>query len=249
MELKKYFDTMKKRWWLIVLFVLVSCTTTFVFSTYYVQPVYEASTKLLVNQTEDTGELPLDVNTLNMNILLINTYKEIVRSPAVMDEVVAQYPALNLTTEDLIERVRVDSESQTQVMTLSVQDPSYDVAAQIVNAVSVVFQSKIETIMNLKNVEILFDARPKSDPAPVNMSPMISLILSFILSLCAGIGMTFLLEYLDESVHSEEDLEAQFQIPTLGMIRKLKRKDFIYGNGEATVKNKGGEPTYVTAKS
>ncbi len=51
MELKDYGRILKKRWPLITATVLLVCTLAAVYNFMYVQPVYVASTKLIVNKS------------------------------------------------------------------------------------------------------------------------------------------------------------------------------------------------------
>ncbi len=54
-----------------------------------------------------------------------------------------------------------------------------------------------------------------------------SLILGFILGLFGGVGMAFLIEYLDNTAKSEVDLERRYGITVLGAIQRLKSSEAI----------------------
>jgi capsular polysaccharide biosynthesis protein len=74
---------------------------------YFLTPIYEASSTLIVNKSnlDGEGKPALDINEINSNIMLINSYKVIVRSASVMDKVVQSYPDLKVSTEDLMKRI------------------------------------------------------------------------------------------------------------------------------------------------
>lgn len=245
MELKQYWLIIRKRLWLIALCVLLATAVTGVYSYLFIKPVYQASTKLIVNQTKDNNPLTsLDFNTVNMNLKLIDTYKEIIRTPAVMDKVVAQYPNLSITSDQLIGKVKVSSVNNTQVMTLAVQDLSYNRAVEIVNAISQVFKQEIPNIMKVDNVSILNEALPKENPAPVAPNPLLNVIISLIVSLMAAVGIVFLLDYLDDTLKTEQDIQDVLGLTTLTVIAKMKKEDKAPGN-TATIERKIGETTYV----
>lgn len=247
MELKQYWLIIRKRIWLIALCVLLATAVTGVYSYFFIKPVYQASTKLIVNQakTEGAGAVTgLDINAVNLNLKLIDTYKEIIRTPAVMDKVVAQYPDLNLTAEQLIGKVKVSSVNNTQVMTLAVQDFSYNKAVDIVNAISQVFKQEIPNIMKVDNVSILNEAQHKDNAAPVQPNPMLNIIISLVVSLMAAVGLIFLLDYLDDTIKTEQDIEEILGLSTLTVIAKVKPNEKARKNTETT-ERKIGETTYV----
>ncbi|KIL35444.1 lipopolysaccharide biosynthesis protein [Cohnella kolymensis] len=225
-ELKDYIRILRKRIWLITAFVVVVSMFTAMASYLWLTPVYQASTKLIVNKTnENVAVAQLDINTVNMNIRLIDTYKEIIKTPAIMDKVVKEHPELGLTSAQLTSQVSVSSVNNTQVMTVSVQDPSYRKATEIVNAISLVFVQEIPQIMKVDNVSLLAPADPNKAAAPIKPRPALNTAIAFIVSLMIAVGITFLLEYLDDTIRSEEDVQQHLGIPTIAMIPRLKDEE------------------------
>jgi capsular polysaccharide biosynthesis protein len=227
LELKDYLIILRKRLWLIIGFVTLSCLAAALISMYLLQPVYEASTKLIVNQSnENVGMQQLDLNAVNLNLRLIDTYKEIIKTPAVMNAVMVENPEFGLTANELIQKVRVSSVNNTQVMTLVVEDESYDRAAAIVNAVSVVFQREIPKIMNVDNVSILNEAPANDNPIPVKPNKTLNVAIAFVVSLMIILGIVLLLEYFDDTVKTEKDVESLLGLPTLTVVARTSDEDF-----------------------
>lgn len=210
--------------WVIVAIVLVACTATAVFSYYFMEPVYQASTKLIVNKKSELAE-QLDLNSVNLNLRLIDTYKEVIKTTAIMDKVAEKHPEFGLTSEQLIDKIRISSVNNTQVMTLSVQDYSYVQAANIVNAVAEVFVEEIPKLMSVDNVSILNEAKIMDNPKPIKPNPQLNIAISFVVALMFGIGLAFLLEYLDDTVKTEQDVRDVLDLPTIAIIPKVKKKD------------------------
>lgn len=249
MELIQILKILKKRMRLILLCVLVSSLTTALFSFYYVKPVFEASTKLIVNKSSDNpavqGQLTWD--NVNVNIKLIDTYKEIIKTPAIMNKVVEKYPDLNMTAEQVIRKVKVNAVNNTQVMTVEVRDQSYEKAANIANAVSTVFQEEIPNIMKVDNVAILNEAISKDSPAPVQPNPILNIAISFLVSLMAAVGISLLLEYLDDTVKTEEDVAEILGLPTLAAILQIKDADLSHQSAATSKSKLRGEAPYAAA--
>ncbi|WJH35576.1 Wzz/FepE/Etk N-terminal domain-containing protein [Paenibacillus aurantius] len=248
MGLKQYMNIIRKRLWLIALCVLACTAATALISFYYVKPVYEASTKLIVNKSNDSVAVQPQITYDNVNatIKLIDTYKEIIKTPAIMNKVVEQYPDLGLSAAQLIEQVKVSSVNNTQVMTLEVEDPSYEKAAAIANAVSTVFQAEIPNIMKVDNVAILNVADTAEAPAPIKPNKALNIAVSLILSLILSFGLVILLEYLDDTIKTEEDALRHLGLPALAVISKIKESD-LKEKSPASSKRKVGETTYATA--
>lgn len=227
LELKEYFAIIKKRLWMIATIVLVSCIVTGAVSYFYIQPVYSASTKLIVNGATPVKDLNyFSSDAIRSQILMINTYKEIIKSPAIMDKVAEKYPDLGLTSEQLIRKISVSSVSDTQVITISTEDHSQARAVSIVNAVAEVFKEITPTFMKIDNIMILSEAKTQEKPVPVKPKKEINLAISFVVALMAGIGLAFLLEYLDDTVKSEADVQELLQLPVLVTIHKMSKDEF-----------------------
>jgi len=246
LDLKDYIKIIRKRIWLILAFVLLCTLSTGIVSYFFMEPVYEASTKLIVNKSsEQQGLQQVDINSVNLNIRLIDTYKEVIKTPRIMDKVAKDYPQFNLNSDQLIKKVRVSSVNNTQVMTLIVQDNSYNKAADIVNAVSKVFQDQIPSIMKVDNVSLLNEATYLEKPTPVKPNPKLNIAISFVVSLMIAIGLAFLLEYLDDSIKTEDDIKQYLDLPTVAMIAKIKDEDLLGTKSTASSHKSGqvGEPT------
>lgn len=229
LDLKDYLKIIRKRFWLIAIIVIVSCVATGLVSYFMITPQYQASTKLIVNKPTTPSDInALNINDVNLNIKIIDTYKEVIKTTHIMEMVATENPQFQMTPEQLIGKVKVSSVNNTQVMTLAVQDPSYEKAANIVNAVSHTFQREIPNIMSVDNVSILTEAKLSPLPAPVSPNSKLNIALGFVVSLIAALGLVFLLEYLDDTVKSESDVEKLLGIPTLSMITKIKPEDLGY---------------------
>lgn len=226
MDIRTMVTTIWRRSWIIALIILVSCITTGLCTYYLLQPVYQASTKLIVNtSTVEEGVPQLTWADVNLNIQLIATYKELIKTAAIMEQVLLEHPSIELTVDQLIGMVNVDSVNETQVMTVMVEDTSYERAALIVNSVSEVFQAKVIDIMNVDNVTILNEAHSNLEALPIWPKPVQNIAISFILSMMLGVGIVFLIEHLDDSIKNEEDVEKYMGLPTLAVIGIISKKE------------------------
>ncbi|PEE78047.1 capsular biosynthesis protein [Priestia megaterium] len=219
-SIKELFQTLKKRIWLIVLITIIAAIISAVISFFVLTPVYESKTQILVNQAKSDQQL-YNATEVQTNIQLINTYNVIIKSPAILDKVKSELN-LDRTVEDLNSQITVSSAKDSQVVEIIVQDPSPHVAARIANKTAEVFQTQISKIMNIDNVSVLSKAEVKGAVAPIKPQPLLNIAIAIVVGLMVGIGLSFLLEYLDNTLKTEQDIENLLELPVMGVITTIK---------------------------
>lgn len=223
-SLKELLQTLRKRLLLILSITFVAVLTSAMISYFYLTPIYQSSTQLLVNQAKSDQPVynPSEIQT---NLQLINTYNVIIKSPAILD-LVKKDLDLDMSTEQLNSKITVGSEKESQVVAITVQDPDPYMAADIANTTAVVFQREISKIMNVDNVSILAKATVKENVAPIKPQPVLNMAIALVVGLMAGVGLAFLLEYLDNSIKNEQDVEKHLGVPLLGVISIIEDPNF-----------------------
>ncbi|KEO80160.1 YveK family protein [Paenibacillus sp. SEL1] len=240
MQLKEYIRLIRKRMWLIGSIVLLVCTVVGIKNVYFTPQIYEATAKLIINQTPRPDRAGVvDYSVVQTNIALTNSYKQIMISSAIMDQVVASFPDLKVTPSALAQKLRVNTAGDSQVMDVTIRDLSYTKAVKTVNAVAKVFKRQIPSIMKMDNVTILSEASLNDPAVPVNSNPAIQIFIAFVTSLLLGIGLAFLLEVLDDTFKNEEDIEKELGLPTLSLITKMKKEDKRSDSSTTTPKQVG----------
>ncbi|AZU64495.1 YveK family protein [Neobacillus mesonae] len=219
-SLKELFETLKKRLMLIVSITLVAAIISGIVSFFVLTPIYQASTLILVNQTKNDQSI-YSSGEVQTNLQLINTYNGIIKSPAILD-IVANELNLNMTAGQLNSKITVGSDNGSQLVNLSVQDPNPKTAALIANKTAEVFQKEIVDIMHVDNVKILSQAVVGENPSPIKPQPLLNIAIALVVGLMAGVGIAFLLEYLDNTIKNEQDIEKELGLPILGVIAPIE---------------------------
>lgn len=222
-SLKEIFEVLKKRLSLILLITFLAAVTSGVVSYFFLTPIYQTSTQILVNQKND-GESSFDYNQVKTNVELINTYSVIMKSPTILDDVIDQLD-LDMSKNALNSKISVSNAQNSQVVLVSVQDPDPALAVEIANTTASVFEKEITNIMNVDNVSILSPAEFEGTPAPVNPKPLLNIAIALVVGLMVGVGLSFLLEYLDNTIKNEEDIEKILGVPVLGTIAVIEDKE------------------------
>jgi len=240
--LKDIVRIIRRRLWVIALLTVIGGAAAGVYSYVLTEPVYQAVTKMVVHNTGATAEgtqPTLTLNELNAQMQLIATYKEIIVSPWITNAVAESHPQLGLSAQELSGLIEVDSVQGTQVMSVKVTGTDYRHAAEIANAVTTTFIGKIPELYQIENVSVLSAADASDVPSPLAPSPMFNIVIAVILSLLIGTAIAFLLEYLDESMESEEDVERALGLPTLAVIGQIKSGDYRGGDRSLNAQKAG----------
>lgn len=226
-SLQELFKVLKKRFWLILLLMSLGLGIAGAYSIYFITPTYQANTQILVNKKEDSLNLvpnqqsPQDIQT---NIQLINTYKLIIKSPAILSIVIDRLD-LDIRPSALAANVDVSSAQDSQMINVSVKDTENYRAVDIANVTAEVFQEEVVKLMNVNNVNILSPAEHSEDPVPINPNIPLNMAIASVVGLMLGVGLAFLLEYLDNTLKSESDIEDVLELPVLGLISSFPEEE------------------------
>ncbi|CEG22022.1 Capsular polysaccharide type 8 biosynthesis protein cap8A [Planococcus massiliensis] len=236
-SLQELFTTLKKRLVLIIALTVIAVIIAGVVSYTLLTPIYQTSTQILVNQ-EQTEATQLTNQNIQTDLQLINTYSVIIKSPAILDQV-AQQLDLGLTAEQLNSKITVSNAENSQVVNVSVEDADPAIAVDIANTTADVFQNEILELMSVDNVSILSPAMLKEDPTPIKPNPMLNMAIAAVIGLMLGVGIAFLLEYLDTTIKSDQDIEDVLGIPVLGMISPIEEKTDMQEAAKTSSKRRG----------
>lgn len=227
-SLQDLFKTLKKRLALILTCMILAITIAGVVSYLLMTPTYQSSTQILVNQTQQEQD-QFTSQEIQTNLQLINTYNVIIKSPAILDLVIERL-TLDMTPGQLTQQITVASEQDSQVVNVTVKDPDPHRAADIANTTAEVFEEEIPKLMNVDNVNILSPAMVGENPQPVDPNPTLNMAIGAVIGLMIGVGIAFLLEYLDTSIKNERDIEEILDLPILGLISPIPESDVNLDN-------------------
>lgn len=220
-SLKEIFQTLKDRFQLIIFITLSIVLLTGLFTYFIVTPIYQSSAQILINQSQDANQQGIDVNQVRTNVELINTYSVIIKSPTILDNVNKELK-LNMSSGELEGKVEVTSEQNSQVVNVTVNDTDPKRATLIANTIAETFQEKVPRIMNIDNVNILSKAKVVENPAPVKPKPLLNMAIGLVVGVMLAVGIAFLLEYLDNTIKTEDEIMKLLEVPVLGVIAKME---------------------------
>lgn len=226
-SLRDILRVLQSRLWIIAL-VTVVLTGAAVGLSLAQTPVYESSIKLLVGQERGITENPNDVVGLQQ---LTKTMAEGINSRPVAEAVIQQLD-LRTSPEDFLENLDVEQISETQFIQVDYKDSSPERARQVANAIGDVFSEQVSEVSpNANAITATVWERAQAPDGSVSPNPARNGLLALLLGLIIGMGLAFLIEYLDPSWRSPEEAEQISGVPTFGIIPEFE---------VSTGKQKGG---------
>lgn len=79
--------------------------------------------------------------------------------------------------------------------------------------------------MNVDNINILSVAEISENPSPIKPNKLLNIAISAVIGFMLGIGFAFLLEFLDTTIKSEQDIEEILSLPIMGIVSSISEKD------------------------
>jgi len=221
LDLKELFLIFWNKKFEIILITLIAMLIGVVYSYFYVVPVYKSSTKLVLaqsttQQTEVNADGAITQADVTLNSKLVSTYSEIIKSKSVLREVVNSLNIKGVTEGSVKGSTSVQAIKDTEVIQITVQNLDPNIAAQIANKIAEVFSEKVVEIYNISNVYILDRAEPSSSPSNINHSKDI-IIFAFI-GLVVSVGFVLVLNMLDTTIKTEQDVETATGLLVLSSI-------------------------------
>lgn len=220
-SLSELFGVLKKRMVMIISLTLIALILAAVFTFFIATPKYSSTTQLLVNRTTNTNE-GVQLNDISTNVQMINTYKDIIKGPVILNDV-SESITDNLSAKELSEKIEISTQDDSQVFSLTVTDEDPFMAAEIANQVANTFQKEIGNIMKVENVTVISEAVPAKDQISPNnpLNLMIGLLVGLILS----IGIAFLLEFMDTTVRDEQFIIHKLGWASLGSVSEMSSNE------------------------
>ncbi|MFE4727225.1 polysaccharide biosynthesis tyrosine autokinase [Microbacterium sp. NPDC056736] len=222
MQLKDYVALLRRSW-----LVILACTTigasVGVAAAFLAPTLYQATTQqyVSVRNSGDAGDLAQSTSYARQ---AVTSYVRVIPTAIVLDPVIRDL-GLDITSEQLADRIAASAPPDTQLITVTVTDENPSQAAQLANAIAERFAEAVATQLEAPtgaeaeskvSVETLAAAKVPTEPSSPNLR--LDFSLGLLIGLGAGIGLAVLRSVLDTRVHTVSDVEGSISAPILGGI-------------------------------
>jgi capsular polysaccharide biosynthesis protein len=229
MELRRYLAILSKRWLLIIVTVAVALGIAYVSTpkTHY----YVARSTIVVGPRSytvggsTTGSADVSGDTATGIAVLVATYADLIPTVPIATEAV-QLTGVPRTPLEVVAETKASEESFTQVLNISVTDPSAAVAQALATGMAQAFVAKVNsfsptsspTVGTIPSVPVYVFETAQLPTDPLSTGLKSNLVIAGIFGLLGALGLVTLLEYLDITIKSAADAERRLGLPVLGAI-------------------------------
>lgn len=210
MELLYY---LKKKIVFIAIAAAVCALAGFLVSSLFMTPQYTASTRVYVLNRSSEGSVVSSDFTISNYV--IADYKELITGQNVTKEVIRELD-LDMAPGTLSGKISVTAPANTRVLQISVTDANPEMAAAIANCVREIASAQIRDIMDVDNVNLIYEAEVPTSPASPNVKK--NTLLAGILGLAVAVCIFSVVFILDDAIRTEEDVTHYLGLSTLGVI-------------------------------
>lgn len=217
MTLTDILDIVFKRIKLLVILPVVFFVASMVYSFEIVAPTYTSSaTFMVLNQTYYDS---ITYNDLMIGSILINDYQYLATTSTVYREAAEKLGLDNLNGCS----VNVSAVTDTRMIKLSVVSTDPEKAANVANALTEALINRISEIMKVENVTIVEYAKVPTGASGPNRSKIV--FIATAVGLIIAIGIVIILEFMDNTLQTSEDVEKSLGIPVLAQISKIETEE------------------------
>ena len=200
----------------ILLIVAIFIAIGIIYTIGFVTPMYTSSTTLVL-ATSDTASSSDTITTtdITLNSNLVSTYSELAKSKNVVRQVIKNL-GIDIEEEELRKNIEVSSVKNTELIEISVTDTYASNASKIANEIAKVFSEKVTEIYNINNVHVVDEAEIEEQPSNVNHTK--DIVMFTFIGLVVAILYVLVLNMLDTTIKTAEEVERQFKVPVLASI-------------------------------
>lgn len=216
-SLDEIVQLLKKKWVLIVSMLVLGTVISSIITFFILTPKYAATTQLVV-QTKGSDS-NINTDSINSNLLLINTYKDLVKSDAVTEKTKDKLVKDGMTnmTEDYLKNViSVEQSQNSQLFSIKAVTPNAIESATIANTISKFFQEEAVKTTDTDKISIASKATPSEKPISPNKK--VNIAIGAMLGLIVGLIVALVTELFNKSVKSEEFITEKLGLSLLGTI-------------------------------
>ncbi len=217
LDLKDFFYIISKRKKMICLITAAAIIITGLLSFFVIKPTYQANTSIIVGRPQQDKSEKLDNNDVTLYQNLMKTYIEIVTSKPVLDATISE-ANVNYTEGQLSKMINASSQQGTQIMDISITGKNAEETYKIANALTESFIDKSKDIFPTSGVQLSVMNKAEVPKSPIKPKKALNVAIAFILGLFVSIGLAFVLEYMDNTIKSENDVNKYLELPVIGII-------------------------------
>ena len=217
---------------------------------FLITPKYDSTAQLIAQNQEAEGSSGNLQNDINGNVLMINTYKDMIKSDLVIDAVQKklqdeyQYVYSNSGLKNSLE---VEQAQHSQMFQITATSSEPRKAALIANITAITFQEKAEEVLAVSKVTITSEAGVSAKAVFPNNQ--LNLLIGTVVGMLIGVGLAFLIELVDKTMKDERFIVETLELPVLGQVSEINPKELIRSRRIVVTTREDNKPTWELQRS
>lgn len=206
-DLRNIFLILMRRWWIIVVFTILITVAGYYYAEKNDTPVYQYTTRIMIHASQEQ----------------IQTLLVVLKDPPILEEVIEKLN-LNQSPDSLSNQISASVVGSSQRVNINVIDVDPERAVAIANATTTVFQEKgpketnYDVHISILDQSTVIPHQISGDNSTLKMAAIIGGIIG-------GIGIVLLLNSLDNSLLTVQDINKALGVPVLGSVSKINKKN------------------------
>lgn len=213
-SIKEILVTLRIHWKIIIIITLCSTLIATFFTFFIVTPKYEAKTKVFIGKQEGSNE-SYNQSDVEMYQKLMSTYSELIKTKDLISTALDTVDT-DISVEEVLDNLSVVNVIDTQILQIKLIGEDPIEARNVVAAITNEFISKATNLVKNSNISIV--EKVTIPQKPVIPNKKFNIIIAFLLGSVGSIGLSFILEYLDNTFKNKEQVEEELKIPVIGVI-------------------------------
>lgn len=213
-DLIALFRAIWKKLPIVILVGVVCAFATLIGTKVLVTPKYTSVTKayILSRQNDNAGTT---ISDLQMSSTLTKDYIELAKSRPVLETAVSKLN-LDMSLKELANSITVDVPQDTRILQIAVENEDPETAKEIADTVREAVRDQIQEIMDVEAVNTVEEGNLPTVPSSPNM--MKNTILGGLLGIIVAIGAIVLINVLDDTIKSQEEVEQYLDLNVLTLV-------------------------------
>ena len=219
LDLVKLARVVLRKWILVALVGLISVIIGFVYSNFFITPLYSSSSIMLVDFRNSVHE-DLSSEQINVAEQFVPTVAFIVKTKDVLQTVKEELD-LKESTSSLASRIQVQTMDDTFLIRITVRHPNPKAAYSIVKAVSKASTEYIN--QKITSGYITEIESPAVSSRPVSPNVLRYTLIAGLLGVFVSVFAIVIFSLFDNKVKSIEELQETVDLPILGVVPALHK--------------------------
>lgn len=212
-DLGEIFHLILSRLGLIILSGIILGVISIIGTMLFITPQYESTTKIMVLNKQDNNTLTsADMQTSTQ---LTKDYAELIQSRTVLEGVIAQLN-LDMTYKEMLNKVSVETSSDSRIVSISVTDEDPYTASEIANAVRDMAAEHIQSVMDIEAVNVVDTANIPNEKASPSLAK--NGVIGGLLGVIIAMAAVIIIYLTNDTIKVEEDVERYLGLSVLGSI-------------------------------